>query len=131
MAILLRMCFKLATGSDSVRAAGASAPTNEKRGFLRMKTNCRATLALLDASDRGPSLPVRCANVSEYGALILSGRPLDSGATVVLTIPSLRLTGIGRVRRCARRRFRFLVGIEFASALRRTELGEWTIRKSA
>lgn len=122
--ILLRLCLRsAAVSSASTASVGQRA---DRRALWRMKVTCGATLSGI----RGPQdLPARCANVSDYGALILVSQPLDVGLQVVLRIPSLRLTGVGRVRHCRRKILRYAVGIEFNGPLRRSDVGEWTIRK--
>ena len=122
--ILLRLCLGYAMSSASTAVVGQR---TDRRAFWRTKVNCRATLAGINGTPH--DLPARCADVSEYGALVVVHQPLDAGLQVVLSIPSLRLIGVGRVRHCRRRILRYAVGIEFNGPLRRSDFGEWTIRK--
>jgi len=125
--ILLRVCLRFAATSSASTAVQAVGQRIDRRALWRSKVYCRGTLAGVRGTPH--DLPARCANVSEYGALILVGQPLETGLEVVLTIPLLRLIGIGRVRHCQRRILRYAVGIEFNGPLRRADAGEWTIRK--
>ena len=89
-----------------------------------MKVSCRATLSGIGGQIQG--LPVRCANMNDYGALILADRALPTGSDVMLNIPSLKLVGVGRVRHCRRGFLRYAIGLEFNGPVRRAESGEWT-----
>jgi len=96
----------------------------ERRSLLRMKISRRGTLAGIGGQLQ--DLPVRCANISDYGALVLAKQALQPGCDVILNIPSLMLVGVGRVRHCRRRFLRYAAGIEFNGPLRRAESGDWT-----
>lgn len=125
LTILLRLCLRIAaTSLAPVAVVGQRA---DRRTLWRMKVNCRATVAGISGTPS--SLPARCANISDYGALLLAGEALDVGSQIVVNIPSLRLMGVGRVRHCRRKLLRYAVGIEFNGPLRRSDVGEWTIRK--
>ena len=87
----------------------------EKRSLSRMRLSCPSNLARLDGS---LEFPVRCADLSPYGALVVAKEAVTVGSTVVLGIPSLQLWAEGRVRHCRRRVFRYLVGIEFSNGSR-------------
>ena len=113
--------------SATAQRAETSRPVKEKRASLRTKVNCRASLEVT-GDVRGRAATVRCANISEYGALVLSAAALEPGTAIVLRIPALRLMGIGKVRHSTKRRSRYALGLEFKSALQRAELGDWTVR---
>ena len=123
--ILLRLCWRLAaTSPSSATVVGQGA---NRRTLLRTKVNCRATLTGMTGAPH--DLPVRCVDVGEYGALVLAKQPLDVELHVILSIPSLRMMGVGRVRHCRKRTLRYAVGIEFYGPLQRSVVGDWTIRK--
>src|SRR5271157_2807758 len=127
LSILLRLCWRLVATSPSPAAVNALGQRADRRSLSRMKVSCRVTLTGIHG---GPfDLPARCADLSEYGALILVRQPLEPGTEVVLRFPSLRLIGVGRVRHCRRRIFRYAAGIEFNGPLRRADAGNWTILK--
>jgi len=127
LSILLRLCWRLAATSPSPAGVNALGQRADRRALLRMKVNCPGTAAGIHGGSL--DLPVRCADLSEYGALVLVKQPLDPGTEVVLRIPWLQMIGVGRVRHCRRRMFRYAVGIEFNGPLRRADVGSWTIRK--
>jgi len=128
LAVLLRACSRLAA---TCRAAHIEAlgQRQDRRKLWRMKVGYRGTLAAIRGVPR--DMPARCADLSDYGALVLVRQPLEKGLEVAFSIPSLRLIGVGRVRHCRRRIFRYAVGIAFNGPLRRADVGNWTIRKQA
>jgi len=103
-------------------------PFSEKRLYLRTRVNCRGFLT--STAKPGRAIAVRCADISQYGARVVSSTPLDPGTAIVLVIPSLRLTGIGVVRHSKKRRLRHVMGLEFQAPLQRTEIGDWIIQST-
>ena len=123
--LLFRVFLRLAM---TALASGSTVGQQiNRRALWRMKVNSRATLTRIH--EHPGELAARCVDLSDYGALVLLGRPLEPGCEVVLRIPSLRLMGTGRVRHSHRKIIRYAVGIEFSGPLRRAEVGDWTIRK--
>jgi hypothetical protein len=101
----------------------------ERRALFRSRIHCYGVLSGVHAAGQADSQRVRCTDISEYGAKVICARPMEKGRDVVLQIPSLRLTGVGRVRHCRKRMWRYVAGIEFNSPAMRSREGEWMFRR--
>ena len=70
-------------------------------------------------------IPVRGYDLTKFGAKVVSKQAIPPGSVVVLDLPAYQLTGVGHVRHCAQRRYRFAVGMEFRNPLMRSYTGKW------
>jgi hypothetical protein len=122
---LFKLCVGLSVGPSAVAEGPACAGRSERRSLLRTKMRCQANLVPVNGPK--PSMKARLINISDYGALVGVGLPLEVGSDTLITIPSLSLTGAARVRHCKRKAFHYAIGLEFKGPLRRAEKGEWTI----
>jgi hypothetical protein len=132
MALLLALIAfgrRLATSPHTVPSTLAIGGRIDRRGLARLRIHCAGHLAVLGTE--GVGIAVRCRDISDWGVLVTTPRPFLPGAAVVVRIPSVKLMGIGQVRHCRKRLFRYAVGIEFNSPPLRTPCGDWTVRGGA
>lgn len=113
-----------------VRAARGSAAKalagKDRRSFPRPPLGFRATLNLNSEEGETIAYPVRGYDLTRFGAMVISKRPIPPGSVVVLDLPSYHLIGVGYVRHCKPRRNGFSVGMQFRNPLMRSYEGEWT-----
>lgn len=89
---------------------------NEKRDFIRMKVEARATLTLHDG---GEKVDADCQDLSSQGVQLVIGRPLAENTHINVSIasPTPGLQGLeaeGQVMRCqAIDNGQFIVGVHF------------------
>jgi len=85
---------------------------NDTRSAGRFRFSAGPALHWLE-NGKQVTLRTKAANISEYGAQVVSKKALEVGKTVHMHIPELGLTGRAVVRHCTERGNAFALGIEF------------------
>ena len=95
----------------------------ERRSLARYPIKSKANVTWLSGQDQGRCLAARGVNMSEGGAMIRAGDPIEPGSAVWLDFADLRLNGGARVAHCTKGTFRYSIGLRFSGPLFRSLRG--------
>ena len=116
----LAKCFLTNKGARAGFARPAST-ISDRRDRRRHRLHSRVTLYWRDLGSHERRVECRAVNMSSVGAMVVSREALRVGAVVYVHVKTIQRTGTATVRHCTRRRFRFLVGLEFDELLVRLQ----------
>ena len=85
--------------------------------------------AVIEPGNGIGSLKVRGMNIHQYGALVVSKRPVALNSVVHFAIPSMYLMGHAHVRHCDRVSGKYRIGVEFRAELIRSNPGSWQVTR--
>ena len=88
-----------------------------RREQPRHRLDSRITLSWRDSTWHEKRFDCRAMNMDSLGAMVVSKTALEVGSVVYIHVKALQRAGTATVRHCTRRRFKFLIGLEFAGPL--------------